>query len=120
MVTLSRASMWNSKTVVNPIDVTVKSSKKLGRYFAPTWAMVMGYKSGTLSDTLYTTQYREKLGKLYWPPILEELEKFDHITFLCYCKDGSFCHTHLLIDYLVENFHSIFKQAGNEEHTLPV
>ena len=100
--------MWNHRSATNPLDVTVKSAKTLGRYFAPTWAMVMGHKSGAMPDDVYVTNYVEKLDKLYWPPIVEELEKSEHITFLCYCKDNTFCHTYLLMDYLVKHFNDNF------------
>ena len=109
MTKLSRTPMWNHRNEVNPLDVTVKSAKSLGRNFAPTWAMVMGHKSGILPNEEYTNQYLAKLNKLYWPPILEELQKSEHITFLCYCKDDDFCHTYLLIDYLIGNFSATFK-----------
>ena len=112
MVTLSRLAMWDHKKAVNPLDVTVKSAKSLGRNFAPTWAMVMGHKSGVMPDEVYVTKYIEKLDKLYWPPIVEELEKSEHITFLCYCKDNTFCHTYLLMDYLVEHFGDNFKKLS--------
>lgn len=112
MITLSRTPMWNHKAAVNPLDVTVKSAKSLGRNFAPTWAMVMGHKSGILTNDNYTIQYLEKLDRLYWPPLLEKLQKSEHITFLCYCKDDDFCHTYLLIDYLIEHFPDTFKKLG--------
>ncbi|MCK5614897.1 hypothetical protein KAR91_74230 [Candidatus Pacearchaeota archaeon] len=112
MTILSRLPMWDHKKAVNPLDVTVKSSKKLGRYFAPTWAMVMGHKSGVMPDEVYVTKYVEKLTKLYWPPILEELGKSEHITFLCYCKGNTFCHTYLLMDYLVKHFGDNFKKLS--------
>lgn len=102
--------MWHHTKAVNPLDATVKSSKTLGRKFAPTWTMVMGYKSGVLSEEVYTTQYIEKLDKVYWPTVIEELTKSEHITFLCYCKDDTFCHTYLLIDYLIGHFGDNFKR----------
>ena len=30
--------MWNHRAAINPLDVTVKSAKSLGRNFAPTWS----------------------------------------------------------------------------------
>lgn len=96
------------------LDVTVKGAKGFAKWLAPTWKMVMGHKDGSLSDEEYIKMY---LSKLEGTPsfVISELEKLGpEITFVCFCANGSFCHTYLLMDYLVEHFPTKFKRMNNE------
>jgi uncharacterized protein YeaO (DUF488 family) len=104
--------MARRKSVPGPLDVTVKSAKGWARELAPTWGMVRGYKDGTMSAADYTRQYRQLLANFG----LLDLDRFsevndNHVTFLCYCPDGAFCHTHLLIDWLCERFPDVFEDG---------
>jgi uncharacterized protein YeaO (DUF488 family) len=103
-IILNRGQMATRHTVPNPIDVTIKSAKQPFKQLAPSWGMVMGYKAGTMSDATYTELYRNILAKVAWDPIIKYLRQYDHVTFMCYCQDGEFCHTHLLIDYMTSHF----------------
>ncbi len=100
MIYLSRTQIYNKKGSVNEIDITIKSGAKL---VAPTWGMVMGWKDGTITDQEYTRMYLNILEKNK-EKIIEWLKslKLDRIVFMCYCRDNTFCHTYLLIDWLVE------------------
>jgi len=82
------------------VDTTVKSATGLWKAFAPTWTMVMGVKHGQLSHDDYTAQYHAMLAQVD-ANVWEALAQHERVTFLCYCRDGWFCHTHLLIDYAV-------------------
>lgn len=118
---LSRAPIWRyqRKERKMGIDVTVQSAKCIWKSLAPTWKMVMGYKKHQnvmlgsnikvppISWEEYTTQYNEILDRVDWQPIIDQLDRWreegiDEVVFLCFCKDGANCHTHLLIDRLIE------------------
>lgn len=85
----------------NRFDITVKSGDKT---FAPTWEMVMNYKSGKISEEEYTEQYYERMRQSYqnnrkrWDWLLDKEE----IVLVCFCKKGDFCHRLLLADILVK------------------
>ena len=81
------------------IDTTVKSGIKA---FAPSWEMVLGHKTGKISDEEYTKQYREMMLRSYminqtiWFNLLQK----EKIALACYCSPDKFCHRHLLVKYL--------------------
>ena len=111
MITLNRAHMSQRRAFHYDIDVTVKSGSGLGKAMAPTWAMVMGHKQGKITDAEYTAQYipimRRALMDGKW---LNELLGLNvkNVCFLCYCRDGKFCHSHLLIDHLLAEYPDLF------------
>jgi len=82
------------------IDVTVRANLPV----SPTWEMVRKSKDGVISILEYIDWYKARLDikrdEVYaWAKTFTE-----DITFLCYCRDDDFCHTYLLIDWLVSNF----------------
>lgn len=85
------------------IDVTVKSAKN-AKALAPTWAMVMGYKKGTISQATYTKQYREIIARSQrtmpekWNNTIIRKKR---IVFCCYCPPKEFCHRVLLANAFV-------------------
>jgi len=82
------------------IDTTVKSRHGLYRALAPTWGMVMEYQNGRMSATQYTDLYLTILARVpqvVWDALAAQPDQ----TLLCYCRDGQFCHTHLIIDWLL-------------------
>jgi len=88
------------------LDVTIKSGLKM---FAPSWAMVIGYKKGWLHHTTYAAQYHEMMEKSYeankadWEKILHHAATTGKLIVLCcYCRKGEFCHRHLLAKILAE------------------
>ncbi|HBP88747.1 MAG TPA: hypothetical protein DD706_13735, partial [Nitrospiraceae bacterium] len=85
------------------IDTTVKSAKGIWKAFAPTWAMVMGVKDGQTSETQYTDQYQTILANVK-AEVWDALAQQEQATLLCYCRDGWFCHTHLIIDFAVKQW----------------
>ena len=118
MIKLYRAQITGYKGI-GGLDITVKSAKGFARFFAPTWDMVMGHKQGRLTDNQYTFRYTQILarmenGKEVIP--IKDLCQFgwdhsDAITFLCYCRDGAFCHTYILMDYLIHNWPHLFEKG---------
>jgi len=96
------------------IDITVKGNHVVGKYFAPTWDMVMDYKR-TGDEAKYTKLYYDLLIHRYNtdPGMVEVLHNMvrlfggEHdrsITLTCYCKRNTFCHRYLLIRFLEYNY----------------
>jgi len=85
----------------NRLDITVKTGSDL---LAPTWNMVMGYKSGKITQDEYIDLYYSKMRLSYinnqnfWIRLL----KRDEVILVCFCKAGDFCHRILLADILVK------------------
>ena len=85
------------------LNITVKSGTGVGRLFAPTWPMVMGWKRGDLDEEGYTDLFVPHMRESYrrhqneWHQLLQNHEK---IALLCYCKKGAFCHRHLVKEML--------------------
>lgn len=78
------------------MDITVKSGFSI---FAPTWDMVMGHKQGRISDEEYTKLYYDKMNASWkadrdkW---IDTLKITEPVALTCYCREGAFCHRHLL------------------------
>ncbi|MCL6559472.1 MAG: hypothetical protein K6U74_11870 [Firmicutes bacterium] len=81
------------------LDITVKSGDKT---FAPTWDMVMAYKSGKITQEEYTEMYYALMRRSYqnnrrrW----EEVLAMDKVVLVCFCRAGDFCHRLLLAGIL--------------------
>ena len=94
------------------LDITVKSAIGIARFFAPTWDMVRSHKSGLINDDIYTMLYEARLDRLSDEVIdwiySEGCANGGELTLLCYCQDNKFCHTHVLMEYLVRQFPDCF------------
>jgi hypothetical protein len=80
-------------------DITVKGQDSLGKFFAPTWDMVMGVKNGTLSTYDYSMQYaRIAINAILNKELIDKIQQRfpQSITLVCFCKAGEFCHRYLL------------------------
>jgi len=83
------------------LDITVKGKDPIGRVFAPTWDMVMGYKNKKIDWDEYSRQYRNLMRKTYkecrqvWESILAR----DEVTLVCFCRPDQNCHRFLLAGY---------------------
>lgn len=81
------------------LDITVKTGRQ---EFAPDWALLRDYKTGTIGMAEYKTRYTAKMRGSWhtcndvWRELLEK----DEVTIGCYCKSGDFCHRLLLRDLL--------------------
>lgn len=85
------------------LDITLKSSRGLGRTFAPTaWNMVLGVKRGEVSEAQYREWYLDVLRASYraQQPAWQQLLRQQRIVLLCYCRPDEFCHRHMLADVL--------------------
>lgn len=107
-VKLNRAQIGRARG----LDVTVKSAKGWAKAFAPTWPMVLDHKAGKLTNAEYTEQYIRILDSIPKGGAVRALwnegQKTGQVTLLCFCKDGAFCHTYLLIDYLTSKYPDYF------------
>jgi uncharacterized protein YeaO (DUF488 family) len=81
------------------LDTTVRTGDKC---FAPSWDMVMGVKSGELTEDEYTKLYKLKMldsieqNPSRWGEVL----KMDSVAVACYCPKGTFCHRHITAEIL--------------------
>jgi uncharacterized protein YeaO (DUF488 family) len=92
---------------VYSLDVTVKSGYQA---FAPTWKMVTDYKKGKITEEEYTRRYLNLMRTSFqiypqrWAEALQLAINNHVLILLCYCKEGDFCHRHLLKEYLKKYF----------------
>lgn len=102
------------------IDITVKSGKFFKEDLAPTWDMLKAYKE-TGDEEKYTEEYMKRLRNMS-----EECKRalkrmlYDgrDIVLACYCGTESFCHRHLLKNFLIEFFG--FEDGGEVEDVNPL
>lgn len=89
------------------LDVTVKTGIKA---FAPTWEMVLRYKSGVLSNVQYEEQYIALLRRSWRENRTEwqKLLRMSEVTLVCFCKPGNFCHR-VLLGKVMEKFGFVYK-----------
>ena len=103
------------KINLTPISIAAKAPiwykgdeyKKL----APKWSFYSEWKNGSHKgdNDYYIKHFKEEiLDKLDPEQVLRELEGFsgvseDNIILLCYEKTGTFCHRHLVADWLNQN-----------------
>ena len=101
MVKVFTGVLWRWKGPYG-LDVTVKGQDPLGKFFAPTWDIVMGHKKGLISDAKYTSVYHDLMLKSYRDhrDVWENLLAREYLVLLCYCRPGKFCHRHILAEYL--------------------
>lgn len=100
------------------LDVTVKSATGWAAAFAPTWEMVSGHKDGTMGDAEYRERYEAILdasGDAF--DRLRQLGAEGPVKLLCYCPDGRFCHTHLMIDYAIKKHPQWFSDGRVRQTT---
>lgn len=94
------------------LDITVKGQNMIGKWFAPTWDMVMGVKNKTTTEQQYTDLYFEHLLRnwMNYPEAKEATELVvkrateGDVTFVCFCPAGAFCHRHLLVRWFNHNY----------------
>jgi uncharacterized protein YeaO (DUF488 family) len=94
------------------LDITAKSSTGLGRWFAPTWPMVMAYKRGQLNQAGYTEQYlnllRSRYASIEGRAAFDELLSRESVTLVCYCRPGDFCHRVILAEQVLSKLGAVY------------
>ena len=101
------------------INVTAKVEHMFSPH--PTW--VRELKTGEIDEALYREAYEEMLDEYRreipgWIQGIRDAG-ITRITLLCFCGDGKFCHTHILIDRLLHNYPDTFTDARRPEQ-LPI
>jgi len=101
LYTIQMAKWRLAKTLNVPmIDTTCRSKDTL--VFSPTTEMVRLYKSGQMSEEEYSKLYNRTMRDSYinnrdaW----DELVRRDTVAITCFCREGVFCHRHLLREML--------------------
>jgi uncharacterized protein YeaO (DUF488 family) len=76
--------------------------------------MVMGHKRGELTNDAYVQAYTEilrRLDRTWWAALEQHFRGQQILTLKCYCRDGAFCHTHLIIEHAVREYPDLFYDA---------
>lgn len=92
-------------------DITVKGKHPMGRYFAPTWHMVMGVKNGTMTESAYVRLYWDMLTQVpveAWDWFLSQETR----TLVCFCPEPDFCHRNILVHYILQIMGDRIKYGG--------
>ena len=85
---------------------------KAGHLFSPSKKLVEDLRAGEIGeerykDLYYVFDFPYERDIKVWIQGLRDAGA-EKITFLCYCADGEFCHTHLAIDRLLRDFGKYF------------
>jgi hypothetical protein len=103
----------------NRFDITVKGNDRFGRYFAPTWSMVMSVKKKEISEEEYEKLYKSMTIKVLKDTRLMKTlgECFpEKIVLVCFCKKNSFCHRYILARMMEEEgFGKYIGEVGGNE-----
>lgn len=83
------------------LDVTVKGKDPLGKWFAPTWKLVMASRQGTLAWEEYRRNYRDLMRESFrlHTDVWNQVLSMEEVTLVCFCRAGGQCHRYLLADY---------------------
>ena len=114
---LNRCSVSFKPSGMPVLDVTARSAVGELRRLAPTWDMVTDSKAGKLGHITFTRLYSQILDEADLPHMARTIHRWARrfhvptITFMCYCRDEDFCHTHLLINRLMADFPELFWDA---------
>lgn len=77
---------------------------------APSWELVNGIKSGTITREEYTKTYLAKLNRLGIDKVISTLQDGD--VLLCWEASGDFCHRHILAEWLRQYGHTVTEIGG--------
>lgn len=119
-------NLKNIPLILTPISIAGKKPDwfegKEYKSLAPKYWFFQQYKSGEISDQIYTFYYQQEVLRKLNPVIVREqlasLSKNSDIVLLCYEKPLEFCHRHLAARWLGEDVDEFCIQFGkfNEEN----
>lgn len=101
-------------TNLNMIDITVKSARTEYKCFAPTWDLVMSSKRKQITKAQYKERFIKLLNTRNLDCAITNLQQTyitNHskpIYLCCYCSLDRWCHTDMVIDYLIEKYPNLF------------
>ena len=92
------------------LDITAKSKDPLGKYFAPTWDLVLRYKDKSISEEEYTQEYLELMHNVYrkYPNVWRQLLSRKRVVLVCFCRPNTFCHR-ILLARILEKLGATYK-----------
>lgn len=114
-IKLTRAPLRAKKPPPVQGHIRVNTTHRAAHCLSPPQWLVGGYQGGQISDLLYGYIYRDRLeltrseAKSWMIGLI--MEGVTHVTLLCYCGDGKFCHTNLAIDWLCDQFPGDFEDG---------
>jgi len=88
----------------NVIDITVKNNRN--HVLAPTWELVMGFKSGEISWEEYKEKYiallnqRFKTRQKEFEVLIQMARSNETFWFVCFCRNENFCHRKLAKEFI--------------------
>jgi predicted NAD-dependent protein-ADP-ribosyltransferase YbiA (DUF1768 family) len=88
------------------MDITYATTDPIGKYFAPTKAIVHKYKYATADADVAQAVYKEEYAALLSSrgvdkpehPIWNQVAAMPYIVLVCYCGAQLFCHRHIVKD----------------------
>lgn len=96
------------------LDITVKGQDIVGKWFAPSWEMVMDWKKTGDEEAYRNLYYKLLIDRYATEPKAKEVtdnlvrlfggEKDRDITLVCFCPANTFCHRYLLTRFLRHNW----------------
>ena len=103
------------------VDVTRQRSRSRDARFsplAPEWGTIRARKRGWLDEDAFADAYyrglvEEEAERAFRALHLVGRHAGGTVRLLCFCPDGVFCHTHLLIAYATTRFHAKFATPYN-------
>ena len=96
---------------IDRIDITVKGQDPDWKAFAPTWDMVKGVKTHSMSEIEYIERYN-KILRTVPTHIWDRLLQMEEVTFVCFCPAKNFCHRNLLTRFIVDSLHGSIQYMG--------
>ena len=93
-------------------DVTVKGQDPMGKFFAPTWPMVMGVKNGTMSKDKYVELYVDMLKNKTPINAWDWFFSVETRTLVCFCAKDDFCHRNIIVNYCLQVLGSRIHYGG--------
>ena len=91
------------KHSLNPVAVSIVRKVPKGfnglidKSLAPDLVSLIAYKQAAISQTLFKELYLKKIESV---KIYSIIQNYDECVLLCYCGAKSFCHRHILREYL--------------------
>lgn len=77
------------------------------KILAPTYDILMDYKTGQIDENTYTKRYEKdvlsKQDPVKTAKILKQIAGKKEVCIVCFEKDGDFCHRHIVEKWFKEN-----------------
>lgn len=92
------------------VDVTAKTATGWAARLSPSWVLVRGVREGAIGRKAFRWAYENMMKRAVTEKLLGSiLQAGPEVIFLCYCRNGGFCHTYLLIHWLCLKYPALFR-----------